>query len=294
MNYAIISDGACDLSKNYVDKNNVTIVPFYVTFDGEQYFKEGIEVDHKEFYEKMIREHAIPKSSLPSVGDYYETFEPIVKEGLPIICICITAKFSGSYNSALTAKDEILEQYPEARIEVIDSTLNTVTQGLFVNEIVRMRNAGLTYEDTISKIHEIKGTGRIYFTVGTLEYLIKNGRIGKLAVIAGDKLGIKPLIVMKNGDITLGGITRSRKKAKKNLLELVNNYFKEHKLNKADYSFYIGAGYDFEEAKEYEKEFEEAVQVKCSTEVEARIGTTIGCHTGPYALGFGLIKKWDS
>jgi len=293
MSFRIVSDGACDLLDEYVEKHNICIVPFYVTFDGEKYYKEGLEVEHNEFYERMIKEHIIPKSSLPSVGDYFDVFEPIIKNGESIICICITTKFSGSYNSATTARDEILEKYPQAQIEVIDSTLNTVCQGLYVNEAVRMRDTGLSYKATIQNLQKIKSSGKIFFTVGSLEYLVQNGRIGKLAVLAGDKLGIKPLIIMKEGDISLGGITRSRKKAKKNLLSLVAKYFKDNNLNTDDYSFVVGAGYGYEEALEYQNEFEAFMDVKCNPDVKARIGVTVGCHTGPYALGLAFLKKWD-
>lgn len=294
MSFQIISDGACDLLPEYTSRNNVKVVPFYVTFDGESYVKEGEGISHDEFYRKMAEEHAIPKSSLPSAGDYMDAFMPFVESGTPIICICITTKFSGSYNSACTAKDEILEDYPDAKIEVIDSMLNTMSQALLVNELVRMRDAGLDYTQACNIINSIKTTGRIYFTVGSLEYLVKNGRIGKLATIAGDKLGIKPLIIMLDGDISLGGVTRTTQKAKKNLVKLISKYFSENNLNYNDYNFLVGTGFQLEEAKEFENLIEAELSVKCAHDIESRIGTTIGCHTGPFPLGVALIKKFDA
>ncbi len=291
MKFNIVSDGACDLLPEYTTEHNVSIVPFYVSFDGESYLKELVDVDHDAFYKKMVEEKAVPKSSLPSVQDYVDIFEPLLKQNLPIICICITSKFSGSYNSAQTARGIILESHSDAQITVIDSTLNTVTQGLYVNEAVRLRDADYSYEDAVSKLESIKSSGRIFFTVGSMEYLVKNGRVGKLAVLAGDKLGIKPLIVMEDGEIGLGGITRSRKKSKLGVLKLTKEFFEKNKLNVNDYSFYIGTGFEYEEANEFQKEFEEFMNVKCNEAVKARIGATVGCHTGPYPLGIGLIKK---
>lgn len=293
MNFQIISDGACDLLPEYTERNNIKVVPFYVTFDGENYVKEGIGISHDEFYRRMAENHEIPKSSLPSAGDYVEAFMPFVNNNIPIICITITTKFSGSYNSACMAKDEILESNPDARIEVIDSTLNTMSQALLVNEMVRMRDNGLTFHEAIEQINSIKNTGRIYFTVGSLEYLIKNGRIGKLATIAGDKLGIKPLIIMLDGDISLGGVTRTRQKAKKNLVKLIEKYFSDNNLDYNDYNFLVGTGFELEEAKAFEELLEENLPIKCSHNIESRIGTAIGCHTGPYPLGLALIKKYD-
>lgn len=293
MNYQIISDGACDLIPEFASRHNIEIVPFYVSFDKENYFREGSEIEHDTFYKKMDEEHAIPSSSLPSVNDFYEVFLKHAKADTSVICICITTKFSGSYNSATTACEQILEDYPNAKIKVIDSTLNTVTQGLYVYEAIRMRDNGVSYEETIENLERIKQTGRIFFTVGSLEYLIKNGRIGKVATIAGDKLGIKPIIIMSEGEISLGGVTRSREKTKKAIIEQVQKYFKSNNLNYEDYTFTIGTGFDYEEAKEYTHKFEEALGQKFSC-IEAVIGTTVGCHTGPHPIGIGFIKKYDA
>ena len=239
----------------------------------------------------MINEHAVPKSSLPYVQDYMDKFLPFAEQNIPIICITITAKFSGSYNSACSARDIIHETNPDAKITVIDSTLNTASQGLFVNEAVKLRDGGISYEDSIAELEKIKTSGKIFFTVGSLEYLIKNGRIGKLAVLAGDKLGIRPTIIMKDGDISLGGISRSRKKSLTSVLSSIGSFFKNPDNNKDDYNFIVASGYNYEEALEFQKDFEEYLGVKCVSDIRVRIGTTIGCHTGPYALGIGIIKK---
>lgn len=291
MNYQIISDGACDLLPEYTSLHNITVVPFYVTFDGKEYLKEGEGIDHDSFYLRMITEHAVPKSSLPSVQDYIDKFLPYVEQNIPIICITITAKFSGSYNSACSARDIIQETNKDAKITVIDSTLNTASQGLFVNEAVKLRDGGIAYEDAVAELEKIKSSGKIFFTVGSLEYLIKNGRIGKLAVLAGDKLGIRPTIIMKDGDISLGGISRSRKKSLASVLSSIRSFFNNPENNKDDYSFIVASGYNYEEAIEFQKDFEEYLGVKCESNVKVRIGTAIGCHTGPYALGIGIVKK---
>lgn len=291
MNYQIISDGACDLLPEYTSIHNVDIVPFYVTFDGKDYVKEGEGIDHDSFYLKMINEHAIPKSSLPSVQDYIDKFTPYVEKGTPIICITITAKFSGSYNSACSARDIIRETNPDAKITVIDSTLNTASQALFVNEAIKMAEGGVDYDATVAELERIKSSGKIFFTVGSLEYLIKNGRIGKLAVLAGDKLGIRPIIIMKEGDISLGGVSRSRKKSLASVITCINNFFKDPANKKEDFNFITACGYDTEEEMDFRKEFEEQCGVTCDDSVKVRIGTAIGCHTGPYALGVGILKK---
>lgn len=291
--FQIISDGACDLLPSYKEKHQVLTIPFYVSFDKEHYFKEGLEIEHDEFYRKMDEEHAIPTTSLPSIQDYYEVFLPFVQQKKPVICICISSKLSGSSNSARNARQQILEEYPDAQLTVIDSTLNTVTQALFVHEAVRMRDNGLPYEKAAELLENLKATGRIYFTVGSLEYLVKNGRIGKVAVIAGDKLGIKPVIIMQKGEISLGGVTRSRAKTKQKIIEQVQKYFEDNHLAVSDYSFAVGTGFDYEEAAEFSHRVEQALNTKLA-DIEAVIGTTVGCHTGPHPIGIGFIQKYDA
>ena len=168
----IISDGSLDLSQELTKEKDIEVVPFYVSFDSETYQKEMVEVGVREFYQEMVDHPTVfPKTSMPSVHDYYEVFEKYAKEQLPVICICITRKFSGSLQSATTAKDMILEEYPDAQITVIDSTVNTVLQGLYVLEACRLRDMGLEYQQIVDALLPIRETGRIFFTIGSIDYL---------------------------------------------------------------------------------------------------------------------------
>ncbi|SHK62780.1 EDD domain protein, DegV family [Hespellia stercorisuis DSM 15480] len=125
--YQIITDGSCDLGEEWAEKLGVEVVPFSVSLDGETYRKEIEEIGVREFYEFMVKNPKVfPKSSLPSVQDYIEVFTKYAKQGIPMICICITAKFSGSFNSAMNAKEIVLEECPGAQITVVDSMVNTV------------------------------------------------------------------------------------------------------------------------------------------------------------------------
>ena len=140
----IVSDGSLDLPQEITDAHDIEVVPFYVSFNGETYQKEIEEIGIREFYQEMVdHPDVFPKSSMPSVDDFYQTFVKSAKENIPVICICITTKFSGSLQSATVAKEMVKDEYPEARITVIDSTVNTVLQGLYVLEACRMRDMGL-------------------------------------------------------------------------------------------------------------------------------------------------------
>ena len=292
--YKIISDSACDLSKEYVEKNDITVVPFSVSFDQEHYLKDSIDITRDEFYTRLVNENVFPKSSLPSVEEYMDTFLEYVKQDIPVICLTISLVLSGSYNSARTAADLIKEDYPDAKIAVFDSKQNTVTQALLVNEIVKMKNDGLSFEESVEKIDKLIPTAIIFFTVGSLDYLRIGGRIGKLASIATGKLGIKPIILLKNGELGLGGIGRSRAKLKKAVLDTVNKHFTDNNLSKDDYNFNVGWGYDKEEGAEFLKDAESKLGVKCLDELNVDIGMTTAVHTGPYPIGVGIIQKYET
>ena len=291
--FHIFSDGSCDLPPELAKEKNVTVVPFYVSFDSEHYQKEIEEIAVHDFYRKMVEEPGVfPKSSMPSVQDYAEAFLPVVKQGTPIICICITTKFSGSMQSALNAKNMLLEEYPDAQISVIDATFNTVLQGVFVMEAVRLRDSGVSYEAAVGELNAIKPTGRIFFTVGSMEYLQHGGRIGKVAQIAGSVLKIRPVITLKQGEIFPSGIARSRKKSLEKTVELMEEYLKEQTEPVDRFSIVLGFGYDYEEAVSYREMVLAALQKYGLNELSIyQIGATIGVHTGPYPLGLGIIRK---
>ncbi|WP_318709779.1 DegV family protein [Candidatus Acetatifactor stercoripullorum] len=293
--YHIVSDGSCDLPPALVREIGVTVVPFYVSFGDENYQKEIEEIGIREFYQKMVDNPKIyPKSSMPSVQDYVEVFEPLVREGKPVICICITTKFSGSMQSALNARQMLLEEYPEAEITVMDATVNTVLQGLLVLEAVRLRDRGTSCQDTIKRLEEIKGTGRIFFTIGGMEYLQHGGRIGKVAGVAGSVLGIRPVITLKQGEIFPSAIGRSRRKTMDKTIELLLAYLDELKADIRDYTIAVGYGYDEKEAQEYRDRLLDTLQKKgyaISQVPIYQIGATIGVHTGPYPIGIGILRK---
>lgn len=291
-NIQIISDGSCDLSIQEIKDLRLVVVPFYVSFDGVIYEKENVDIMTRDFYQKMIDNPGVyPKTSLPTINDYVEAFTKALNEGLDIICICITTKFSGSYNSAISAKDILKDKYPHQKIEIIDAMVNTCLQGLLVKEVCRMRDDGLDFNSIVENANRIKLTARIFFTVGSLDYLRHGGRIGKLMGIVGATFKIKPIIVLKEGEIFSAGLCFVRKKAIIKVLNLTKKHFQDSKEDINNYRFIVGCGYDTEELNEF------LIKTKQTLEIDnvetGQIGATIGVHTGPYPLGIGFIKKYD-
>lgn len=295
--YQIVTDGSCDLDQSIVDHYAMSVVPFYITKDGKTHQKEKVDIEVEEFYQFMVDHKDIfPKTSMPSVEDYIDVFTPILKSGEDIICICITTKFSGSYNSANTAKQMLEDEFPQRKMTVIDAIVNTVLQGLLVIEACEMKKANYTYDETITRIEEIKSTGRIFFTVGNFEYLIHGGRIGKVAGVAAKTLGIKPLIVLRDGEIFASGVTRGREKSKRKIIENTIKHFHENHLDPSTYAFCVGYGYDKQEGEKFKEDLlislKEAFPHFDEPILLQQIGATIGVHTGPYPIGVGIIQKY--
>ncbi len=289
-NFIILSDSSCDLPENSRQQFNIDVVPFYISFDKENYLKENIDIKIYDFYEKIVSEKIIPKTSLPSMEDYCEYFKKHLDNGLDILCFTICSELSGSYQSAINAANIMLEDYPERKILVIDSRKATVAQGLLVIEASKMQKAGFSIEETFEKMEQLKHEGIIVFTIDTLEYLQKGGRIGKASALAGSLLNIKPILLLDNGILEPHSKVRGRKKSLSETLKIFNEYIKDD-INK--YEIAIAHAHCKDEAIELEKNLNEKYNIKLSYPI-FDIGVTVGAHTGATAIGVGFIKKFDA
>lgn len=289
--FQIFSDSSCDLPIEIVNEYNIRFVPFYITFDQENYFKEHEEISNEEFYGKLA-EHVFPKTSLPSVQDYMNAFQEAIKAGKDVLCFCLSSKFSGSYQSAVNAKSMLEDDFPDANIVIVDSIQATAGQGLVVLQAAYMKNAGYTLEQAAEKLEELKNTARIMFTVDSLEYLQKGGRVGKAKSLAGTMLNLKPMIVLKEAELMPYSNVRGRKKALDKVIAMVDEYFKESNEKYEDYDFAIANATTIDETRMVQEKVEALTGVKFKYPV-FQIGVTIGTYTGPGALGVCFIKKFD-
>jgi DegV family protein with EDD domain len=295
--FDIIADSACDLGPEKAKALRVKLVPFYVSSDGQEYKKEGEELNVREFY-RLLAEHPelSPKTSLPSLDDYMRVFEPYAKEGRPVLCLCYTGKMSGSAGCARNARDILLDEYPDARIETMDSTAATVTEAMMVENACAMRDAGWTLEQAVTWLKGCAPTNQIFFTVGNLDYLIRGGRIGKAKGMAANLLNIKPMIHFHDGEIFSGGVARGRLKSIEKAIEQLLNYLTSCNANPDDYRITVGYGCDEEEGRRLWMQVRAALRAKfpgAACEVGMlQIGATICVHTGPYPLGVGVMRRW--
>ena len=296
MNFGIVSDSSCDLPESYVQTEQVEIVSFYLSFDGEEYYREGKEISIPEFYQRMAENpDCFPKTSMPSIQDYVDAFLSFVKKGLPVLCICLSRKLSGSLQAAVNAKQVVEEQFQGARIEVVDSCLATALQGMLVKNAVEMRNAGKTLDEAAEALRSLRQSGHIFFTTDDLKYLEHGGRIGKAASVAGSVLKIKPLIQFYDGELGSAELCRGRKKSLQKIIDKMESYIQDLKIEPEDYFLVTGVGLWVPEYDEFKMRLRERLGTSgfhVREWEEIQIGATIGVHTGPYPLGAGLLRQW--
>ena len=296
MNFGIVSDSSCDLPESYVQTEQVEIVSFYLSFDGEEYYREGKEIYIPEFYQRMAENpDCFPKTSMPSIQDYVGAFLSFVKKGLPVLCICLSRKLSGSLQAAVNAKQVVEEQFQGARIEVVDSCLATALQGMLVKNAVEMRNAGKTLDEAAEALRSLRQSGHIFFTTDDLKYLEHGGRIGKVASVAGSVLKIKPLIQFYDGELGSAELCRGRKKSLQKIIDKMESYIQDLKIEPEDYFLVTGVGLWVPEYDEFKMRLRERLGTsgfRVREWEDIQIGATIGVHTGPYPLGAGLLRQW--
>ena len=247
----------------------------------------------EEFFENLIEKKLFPKTSLPSVQDYIDAFTPSLDKGKDIICFTITDTLSGSYHSAASAGDILSEKYKGSKIFIINSWLATGAMQLMIFEACRMRDTGMEAKEAYEICLKMRNDSRIMFMVGALTHLEKGGRIGKLVSLSGGILKIKPLIELKNSEINVAGVVRSRKNGLKKLSEVTADYFKKNSQNPNDYIFTIGTTNTPDEVPVFFEQLKEVVPEK-NFMPPFFIGATIASHTGPDTIGVCFVKKYEN
>lgn len=278
--YVISGCSTADLSKDYFESRDIHYVCFTFKLDGEEYPDDlGVSVPFEEFYRRMAM-GAETKTSQVSVGAYEEYFEGFLKEGKDILHVSLSSGLSGSYNSALIAKDEMLEKYPDRRIYVVDSLGASSGYGLLLDALADKRDAGASLEEVRDfalanrlKVHH-------WFFSTDLTFYVKGGRISKVSGWFGTALQICPLLNMdREGHL----IPREKCRTKKKVIKRIVEMMEKNAENGLDYSgkCFISHSACYEDARAVADLVEEKFP-KLNGKVEIfSVGTTIGSHTGP-------------
>ena len=280
MSVKIIVDSTADVSAKI--KDELTVVPLTLRFGDEEYI-DGVTITKTEFYEKLIESDVMPSTSQANIDSFDEVFSKIAENGDTAVVLTVSSKLSGTYNSARIAA----EDHPD-KIFVVDTQSVSIGIGVLAETALELALDGCTAEYIAEYIEEEKKRVRIIAMFDTLEYLQKGGRISKSAAIAGGLLSIKPVITLKDGEITILGKARGSKQA--------NNFLASEITNAGGIDFnkplLLGyTGLSDLTLKKYVEDSAHLYRDHLESLEYTTIGSVVGTHAGPGAIG---VAFWQN
>ena len=271
---AVVIDSTADLPDPQGRHPNWRLVPLYVRF-GDETFREYVDVSPEEFYRRLRESPEAPKSSQPSPADFEAVFRELSGYDR-ILSVVLSAKISGTYESARLAA----ESMRDGRVSVIDSGVTSGGTVILADAIQRRLEAGTDEGEIDALVERFRRERGLLFTVDTLEYLIRGGRIGKAAGLAGQLLSVKPILVFEDGEVAPLKRVRGRSKA---IAELERIFVEETQDSPG---LHVGVGHA--EAKADADDLAKRLQAarpQASMDILTTLGPVIGTHGGPGTLG---------
>jgi DegV family protein with EDD domain len=213
----LVADSTCNLPDHLIEKFDIKIAPIAIQF-GEETYEEGVDIDRELFYRKIEELGIIPTSSQPSPAWFERYYRQYHEQGHEILVVTVTAKHSGTYDSAMLAKSMV----PEATVEVFDSGSISLGTGWMLLEAARAAEQGVDLASIVMRLEHIRARSYLYLTPETLKFLQMSGRVGQLQGAIASLLNVKPIIYLEDGTLEAGENVRKRSKAIDRLLELLS------------------------------------------------------------------------
>lgn len=284
MTIKIVTDSTSYLSEELQKKYDISIASLSVIFQDEE-FKE-IYIKNESFYEKLNGSLHIPTSSQPSLDEMYNILEKHVKDSNEVVGVFLSSDMSGTYSNACLAKSMILENYPNASIEIVDSRSNCMQLGFAALAAAKAAQQEKSIDEVVQIVKDNIKRSRFLFIPDTLEYLKKGGRIGGASALLGTIFQIKPILTVDNGKTELFNKVRTKKRA---IQTMIDKFIEDiTKCGLGDVM--IHHINDVEGALAFAKIVEEIIGKKIHV---APIGPVIGTHVGPGALGIVYYTETD-
>lgn len=281
MKVKIISDSTCDLSKELLEKYDISIVPLYVVMN-DKTMRDGLEVTPEDIYEYVDKNGKLPSTSAANIGDYLEAFKFWREQGYEIVHFDISSDFSSTHRNACMAAAEVGGVY------VVDSRNLSTGQGLAVLHGAEMAQSGKSAKEIYEECTALTSKIEASFVVDSIDYLYKGGRCSALAAFGANLLKLKPCIEVKDGKMNPG------KKYRGNISRVMLNYVEERLRGRDD----IDKSRIFITHTKCSKEDVEAVRKKIleicpdfKEILETTAGCTVTTHCGPNTLGILFIRK---
>jgi DegV family protein with EDD domain len=273
-NTAVVLDSTADLPDAQGRHPNWRVVPLYVRF-GDETFREYVDISAEEFYRRLRTATEPPRSSQPTPADFAAVYEEL-QQYEKILCLMISARLSGTAESARLGAESVRD----ARVTVLDSGVTSGGTVILADAVQRRLERGTTEEELLEVVERFRRERGLLFTVETLEYLIRGGRLGKAQGLAGQLLSVKPILHFDEGEVAPLKRVRGRAKA---LAEL-ERLFVEATADTPDLHVGLGHAEAPGDAEELLQRIR-AARPQCSVDVVTTLGPVIGTHGGPGTLG---------
>jgi DegV family protein with EDD domain len=280
-NTAIVLDSTSDFPEAQERYPNMRVVPLYVLF-GDERFRDEVDLTPEAFYEKLATAPALPTTSQPTPQDFLSAYEELAGLGFERIwSLHLTSKLSGTFQSASLAADELGGD----RVRLVDSETASLAVALLALAIQRRLARGTSDEEVKELVTRFKATNGVVFTVATLDYLQKGGRIGRAQVLAGTLLNVKPILGVADGVVVPLGRVRGRQKA----LEEFARIFTEA-TDDVDGLRLAIAHANAPEWVDVLTDMARKARPKAELELVENLGAVVGTHAGPGAVGFFWLQ----
>ncbi|MGC9469690.1 MAG: DegV family protein [Anaerolineae bacterium] len=277
---AVVTDTDASLPDDLAKAHGIRQVPINIHF-GEEALQSGVDIDDATLFERVDREGVLPTTSAPTPGQFAAAYRDAFEAGNDLVlCFCVSAEVSGTYNSALQARDLI----SGGRVTVVDSRTISMGQGYMALAAAAAVKDGASEEEAVARAVSVRERTYLYAALDTLKYLAMSGRVGHLAAGMASVLGIKPILTLADGKLDLLEKVRTRRKAWRRVTELVGQQLKDRPAEQLAI-LYVGA---VDEAQLFEAQLREAV--RCPDEIIfADFTPGLSVHTGPGMVGVVVV-----
>ena len=273
--FKLITDTGADLTQEQVIEYGLDVLPLGVIIDNEE-FLDGETIQSKDVYQAM-RDGKTPKTFQIEASRIEQCFRQHLEANVPFLYLVFSGELSGTYQTAVMVGNMLKEEYPDRVFDIIDTRAASVGQGLFVKTVATY-SQDHTYEETVTYAASLVGKIRHLFTVESLEYLMRGGRVSKASAFIGDLLTILPLLTVEDGKLVPIEKIRGHKKVMRRMVDWVV----ESKSLVENGHLFVGHGDDVPKADQFEQLLREQVQPAQIT--KTLVGSAIGAHTGPGLL----------
>ena len=279
-NIKLICDSLSDIPKELIKKYDIHEVPLTVIFDGKEYI-DGIDLSKEEFYNMLRSSDNMPKTSQCTYIQFFDVFKKYLDDGKDILYIGGSSAASGTLQSAIMAKNDL-----KGNIYIVDTQSLSIGSGCFLLSAAEMISNNQPIEKIINHLEKLKSNIKVFFTVDTLDYLQKGGRISLAKATIGNMLNIKPILSIEDGLVKPIGQVRGKKQVVNKVLLSIKECFGDDLSNKR---VIITCGDNFGELKSFKEKIEEEFKIKEILSVN--VSSCICAHTGPGIIGIACCEK---